>query len=167
VVIIQGDRERFHRWDRVNTWSFGFLRAENFLSSWITDRFLIYALHSHLVSQLLTWKEILKHKDSLWSDSGKFYVKRKPRPRCDSMSYIRYKKPHRNESVIFHRHVSSLRLLKRFCLKLVLNVCTKLSLINYSFEGTFYTYLNLISHGKISLNYTVYPSPKSDQSIQN
>jgi len=151
VVIIQGDRERFHRWDLVNTWSFGFHGAENSLSSWVTVRFLRNALHSHLVSQLLKWKEILKHKDSLWPDSGPFFVNRKPRLRCDSVSYIRCKKPHRNKSVIFCRHVLSLKWLKRFCRKLVLNVCTKLSLINYNFEGTFY--LNLIFHGKISLNY--------------
>lgn len=155
MVIIQGDRERFHRWDLINTWSFGFLGAENFLSSWVTVRFLRNALHGHLLSQLLTWKEILKHKGSLWPDSGPFSVKRKPRFRCDSRSYIRCKKPHRNESVIFCRHVSSLKLLKRFCRELVLNVCTKFSLITYSFEGTFY--LNLLSHGKISLNYIFFP----------
>lgn len=68
------------------------------------------------------------------------------------MSYIRCKKPHRNERVTFCQHVLSLKLLKRVCRKLVLNVCTKLSLINYSFEGT--VYLNLIFHGTISPNNT-------------
>lgn len=93
----------------------------------------------------------MKHKDSLRPDSGSYSINLTPRVRCDSLSYIRCKKPHRNDSVIFCRHVSSLKSLKRFCRKLVLNVCTKLSLINYSFEGTFY--LNLIFHRKMPLSY--------------
>lgn len=117
----------------------------------LSNRFLTNALHSHLVSQLLTWKEILKHTDCLWPDSRSFSVNRTRTLRCDSMSHIRCKKTHRNESVIVRRHILLLKLLKWFCRKLVLNVCTNLYRTNYSLEDTFY--LKLRFCWEIKLNY--------------